>query len=329
MKRYALLCLGLLVLAACRKDDIVICDPGVASAFAEVTAAAPPTQTFTFDLGQPHTLRTSRGTIVRFAANAFVLPDGSPATGTAKLRVRELHTVGEIFLAGLHTNLPSYRNQLLVSAGEFNLQAWQGTVRLRWRPVGVATAIPGPSLSSPVPRAGVDTVAAMFLWNLPVAASGVGAPSPAADSSGWRPVRQGTQSTWNPLLQSGGYYTALLPLDSISWINFDQYWQPTSSAVWSSANVQVPGGATETRVYVQPLGYTSLSRTFPVANSVAAPLWTARFPNGTPVQVIVLQARDGKLYFGTERYTWQAGLLMTPPLQELTAAEIVQRVRQL
>ena len=121
----------------------------------------------------------------------------------------------------------------------------------------------------------------------------------------------------------------MLPLDSISWLNFDQYWQPNTSAVWSSAQVQVPGGATETRVYLRPVGYTSLSRTFPVANSASSPLWTARLPNGTDVQVIVLQAREGKLYFGTGRYVWQADLLMTPALQELSAAEIVQRSRQL
>ena len=129
MKRYVLLCLGLLLLAACRKDDLVICYPTATAAFADITAAAPPTQSFAFNLGQPQTLRTTRGTIIRFAANAFVLPDGSPATGNATLRVRELHTVGDIFLAGMHTNLSRFSNQLLVSAGEFNLQAWQGNTR--------------------------------------------------------------------------------------------------------------------------------------------------------------------------------------------------------
>ena len=326
MKRFALVCLTLGLLTACRKDDVIVCVFPTPTALADVMVAAPPVQTFTFALNQPQSLRTSRGTVIAFGPNSLVLPDGSLATGTATLRVRELHSVGDIVLAGLHTNLANNTRQLLVSAGEFNVQLWQGTTRLRWKTLTTTSSSPLATLTAPVPQAGLDTTR-MFLWNLPFGPTAAAVRPALADSVGWQPVRQGGQNNWNPLLQNNGFYTATLPLDTISWLNFDQYWRPGSPAVWTWAEVRVPAGALETRVYIRPVGYTSLCRTFGTANDPTR--WRNHFPEGTDVQAIVLQAREGRLYFGTQRYRWQGGQVVEPTLQALSAAEIVQRIQQL
>ncbi|GAB3863828.1 hypothetical protein GCM10028824_00570 [Hymenobacter segetis] len=330
MKHFAWVCLGVALLAACRKDDVVICDPVATPAtFADLRAAAPAVQTFTFALGQAQSLRTAGGATVSFPANAFVLPDGSVAAGSATLRVRELHSVGDMVLAGLHTNVAFQNTGLLVSAGEFNVQAWLGSTRLQWKRAVGAAAIQ-PTLATPVPTSGLDTTR-MLLWKLPFAANGA-VPVVADSASGWQPGRlqnqgQGQgQSSWLPLPATSGLYTAVLPLDSISWINFDQYWRPASNAAWTWGQVRVPAGASETRVYLRPAGYTSLCRTFATADPT---LWQNHFPDGTDVQAIVVQIRDGQFYFGTQRYTWRLGQAMAPTLEALSAAEVVRRIRLL
>lgn len=327
MKHFAFLCLGVALLAACNKEDDVIICPPAAVTFADLRAAAPAVQTISFDLGQAQSLHTAGGAVLAFPANAFVLPTGSVATGQGTLRLRELHSVGDIVLAGLHTDAYQHTG-LLVSAGEFNVQVWQGSTRLQWlQPVSASVPRIQPTLATPVPATGLDTTK-MFLWKLPIAANGV-LPVVADSVNGWQRglLPNGTQGPiWPVLRPTGGIYTAVLPLDSISWINFDQYWRSVSGAVWSWNQVRVPSGASETRVYFRPAGYTSVCRSFATNDPT---LWQNHFPNGTDVQAIVVQIRDGQFYFGTQRYNWQANLVMTPTLQALSAAEVVQRIRQL
>ncbi|WP_210517511.1 hypothetical protein [Hymenobacter terricola] len=328
MKRFFPLLLGAGWLLGCQNDTLLFVSPtSVTELNSLLLPNAPAVQTFGFTLSQPQTLHTAAGATLSFPANAFVLPNGSVATGRAELRVRELRSVGDMVLAGLNTNVALAANRLLVSAGEVNLQVWQGSTRLRWKPaLATGPAPAGPSLAFPVPTGGLDTTR-MFLWNLPVA--GNPAAAPADSMAGWQPALLTGQSAWSPLLQANGFYTAALPLDTISWINFDQYWRPAAgpAARWTWAQVRVPAGATETRVFLRPAGYTSLCRTFGTPGDPT--LWSNHFPEGTDVQAIVLQARDGQLYFGTQRYTWQQNAVMAPPLQALSAADIVQRIRQL
>ncbi|MDO7848058.1 hypothetical protein Q5H92_16960 [Hymenobacter sp. M29] len=327
MKRISLLSVATVLLASsCRQEDLVIYTPTATSLAAANGRYAPPVQTFTLNLGQAQTLRTNGGATISFKANSLVLPNNALATGTATLRVRELHSVGDLLLAGMHTDVAYFNNQLLVSAGEYNVQAWQGSTRLRWSSQFVGTAAPAAgltTLSAPVPTAGLDTTR-MFLWALPLAPNaGVRA---AADSVGWQPALQGGQSQWAAVRANGGYYNVNFPLDTISWLNFDQYWRPANNSNWTWAQVRVPVGATETRVYLRPVGYTSLSRTFATADPT---LWRNHLPEGTDTQVIVQQLRDGQLYFGTARYVWRQNSIYTPDLQLRTAAEIAQLMQQL
>jgi hypothetical protein len=50
---------------------------------------------------------------------------------------------------------------------------------------------------------------------------------------------------------------------------------------------------------------------------------------GRAAMAIVLQSRDGKLYFGTQTVTVQANQTMEPQLEELSETEIVRRIRLL
>ncbi|MDQ2769187.1 MAG: hypothetical protein M3Y54_01640 [Bacteroidota bacterium] len=334
MKQYTLLCLGVALLAACSKgDDIINCGPSPnpdlsTGTLAEVRKASPALQTFTFDLGQPQSLRTLRGATVSFGAGVFLLPNGTVATGQAQLRLREIYDVPDMLLADLPTlTYVGFNNRrVLLSGGEFNLQVWQGSIRLRLAGnVAGSSQPPRLVLSSPLPTANPDT-ARMLLWNQP----GVG---PALrDSAGWQLVygpAAGPTSAPIPVPATAGYYAAALPLDSIGYWNIDRIWPAYQSMPSGIINVEVANAttATGTRVYFRPVGLNGLARSVPAYPSPTR--WYSTLPSGVDVVAVVIQERAGHLYFGTQRVTTAAGLVVTPTLEALSVAEIVRRIRLL
>ncbi|MGY3087824.1 hypothetical protein ACVWYF_000850 [Hymenobacter sp. UYAg731] len=329
MKHFACICLGVALLAACRKDDdVVVCTAAATPAtFADLRAAAPAVQTFTFDLAQAQSLRTRAGATLAFGPNAYLLPNGNVATGPAQLRVREIYTVPDMVLANLPTTAASLR-QVLISGGEFDIQVWQGSTRLRLSQVSATGVIQRLSLTSPRPTAGLDATSPMLLWQQPMS-SFAGTPR---DSSGWQLQRD----TTNVIVGSTpvgpgptGYYHATIPLDSLSLWNLDQFWHAYSASSTGPIEVEVPftSTTTGTRVYCRPVGYNGLARCD--ASSASPTRWNSSLPYGVEVIAIVLQERDGLLYYGTQRLTTAAGTVVTPTLEALSAAEIVQRIRQL
>ena len=318
MKRLSLLVLGAGWLLGCQKDDILFIESDAASSLTQLGRNhAPARQTFAFALNQPQTLRTAGGATLSFPANAFRLPDGQTlATGQAELRVREIYAVPDMLLANMPTTAAN--GEHLISGGEFTIQAWQGTTRLRLTTPGLAAGSGGGlRLTSPVPPAGLDTTR-MQLWQLPPRAFAAAAP----DSSGWTVTGP---RTWLAAA-ANGRYTVTLPLDSIGSWNIDQFWHAYQNNGTVGVSVEVPGGASETRVYFRPVGYNGLARCV----ATAAPTrWASNLPLGAAVVAVVLQVRGTQLYYGTQPVTTQANQVVQPQLEALSEAEIVRRIRLL
>ena len=318
MKHILLTLLGAGLLLACQKNDLLLVptDSG-ASLAATLRAAAPATQTFAFALGQPQALRTAAGATLSFTANAFRLPNGQTlATGQAALRVREIYTVPDMLLADIPTTADN--GQHLISGGVFSIQAWQGGTRLRLASTPApAGALGGLTLNSPVPPAGLDTTR-MELWQQPARTFAPAGP----DSAGWRRAAPG-RPTW--VAAAAGRYTVALPLDSIALWNIDQFWHAYRNGAVTTA-VEVPAGATDTRVYFRPVGFNGLAR---AVATPSATRWSCRLPLGAPVVAVVVQIRGGQLYYGTQAVTTQANQVVQPPLEALTEAEIIRRIRRL
>jgi hypothetical protein len=333
MKQLAFLCLGMALLAACSKDDVVICDPALtaSAAFSNFRIAAPAFQRFSVNLDQAQSFRTRAGATVAFGPNAFVLPNGNVATGQAELRVREIYSVPDMVLADMPTTTQSSR-QMLVSGGEFNFQVWQGSARLRMSPISSTGAINRLSLTSPVPTAGLDTTR-MMLWKQP-ASPLAGTP---ADSSGWQlAFAPNAAAGSSPIMvayttspsTTTAYYSTAIPLDSIGNWNIDQFWSAYRNNPSGNVGVAVPVAAgMSTRVYFRPVGYNGLARGFQSAAS--ATFWLANLPYGADVVAVVLQENNGQLYYGTQRFNTANNIVVTPALQALSAADIIQRIRQL
>lgn len=324
MKHFAILCLGVALLAACRKDDVIDCEPAATADFSDLKTAAPAFQTFTFDLAQAQSIRASGGATVAFGANAYILPNGRVATGQGQLRLREIYTVPDMILTNMPTTA-AYSRQVLISGGEFNIEVWQGTTRLRLAPVSAASVAQRFTLTSPVPTASPDTTQ-MLLWQQPASSSAV----IIRDSSGWLLATNSNSPASAPIRvpATAGYYTAALPLDSISNWNIDKLWQAYQNKPAGIIGVEVPGvAAAVTRVFFRPVGLNGMARGF--LNYGSLTRWNCYLPYGIDVIAVILQERGGQLYYGSQRLTTAANTVVTPTLEALSAAEIVRRIRLL
>ena len=311
MYRSLFLLLGItaLLAASCRKDDSISCAPQVVPE--PLTLAqfrqrhAVPVQTFGLQLGQSQTLTTSGGAQLTFPANGLLLPDGSVATGTAQVLVREIYTVPDMLLSNVPTGSPRQQGGLLISGGEFNIRVFQGSTRLRLSSQYTL------ALQSPIPA--LQDTTRQYVWQGTVL---------PPDTMLWR---QNTAAT--NVAQQGPNYFSQLPLDSIGWWNIDQLHGAYASRPLVSLSVRIPT-ADESLVFLRPVGYNGLYYLYKNGNGLSTD-WYGVVPSNTLVEVLVLQAKNGQLYYGTQRITIQQTSLVEPAVTAVSEAEAVRLIRLL
>lgn len=311
-----------LLLASCRKDDLIDCYPAATSVtvpassvsnlslaeFSRRNGAA--VQTFSVVLGaQAQTVTSAGGATITLPASGFLPPNGTAASGAAVLKLREIYTVPDMVLTNMPTNQSGRPGELLISGGEFNIQVYSNSQRLQLAPSSAVT------VQSPIP-ANQDTTR-QYVWRRP-------APPTSApfDTTGWRRVSQ------QQVQQLPGFYRATLAFDSLGWCNIDQYWQRYSNSSRTSLLVNTSAnGLSDTRVFLRPVGFNGLGRLYP-ANSSGSQ-WAQSMPLGSEVVVAVLQSIGGQLYYGTQRLVVQANTTVTPRLTPASEADAVRLIRQL
>ena len=298
---------ALLLAAGCRKDDLVNCAPTGTTTLADFSRHnSVATQPFALTLGASQTIVTMGGASLTFPANAFLLPTGGVATGVAQVRVREIYTVPDMVLADIPTNVVR-RGDMLVSGGEFNIQVWQNSTRLRLAP-GQTVAV-----QSPIP-ANQDTTP-QLVWQQPTNVM-------TSDSAGWQLVAAPAVQTLPSL------YRSALPLDSIGWWNIDQFWHAYANAGLAQVTITTTATAAgATRVYLRPVGYNGLLKLWPT--TLAGTNWQKSAPAGADMIAVVLQSINGQLYYGTQRITISNGLTINPTVSAVSEAEAVRLIRQL
>lgn len=309
---------GLLLAAGCRKDDVVECAPATTTSALDgfTQRNGVPVQTFSLPLGLvgtfPQTVTTSGGAVITFPTTSFLLPNGTMATGIAQVRVREIYSVPNMILSNMPTQEAGSR-RLLVSGGEFSIQVWQNGSRLR-----LAAGTPRVVVNS-IPPAGTGT-GQMLVWQQ-LATS-------IKDSAAWS--RPTTLDTVRTVSTTAPVYSMPIPLDSVSWWNIDRVWQLYQNATMGTVVVRVPalptGSSNSTVVFMRPVGYNSVGKLYPSASSVT---WSAQLPVGVNMVAIVLQSVNGQLYYGTQPFAAQNGLILTPSLTAVSEADAVRLIKQL
>lgn len=322
---------GLLLVAGCRKDDVVDCapapTPAPTSALDDFTRRnGVPVQTFVLGLSSiistfPQVVTTSGGANILLPANGFLLPNGSMATGTAEARIREIYSVPDMVLSNMPTTQGGSR-KLLISGGEFSIQVWLNGVRLRLAP-GARVVV-----RSPVPAGAAGGL--QKLWQQP-------ATRLLGDSAGWIPPTPIAPSGFpSPsdtirIVSTPPVYQTPIPLDSVSWWNIDRLWSIYQTAPVGLITVQVPtipaGSTGSTRVFLRATGLNGLARLYPTNSAQTS--WSASMPAGASMVAVVLQSVNSQLYFGAQSITTQSGLVVTPALTAVSEADAVRLIRLL
>ncbi len=296
---------GLLLVAGCRKDDLVDCAPATSPLTDFSRRNSVPAQLFTLALGTGQTITTAKGATFTFPANGLLLPTGSVATGSAQVRIREIYTVPDMVLADMPTDMVR-RGNMLVSGGEFNIQVWQNTSRLRLASAQtVAVQSPAPADQDATPQ---------LVWRQ-------SADVIASDSAGWQWAAAAVQML-------PGLYQTALPLDSIGWWHLGQFWRAYGNANSTLVTVKTPiSTAGATRVYLRPIGYNGLLKLWPTTQP--GTVWQNYAPIGTEMLAIVLQSVNGQLYYGTQRLTISSGVTISPVVSAVSEADAIRLIRQL
>ncbi|MBJ6143958.1 hypothetical protein [Hymenobacter sp. BT559] len=312
---------GLLLAAGCRKDDLVDCTPATSNLSLQefIKRNGVPVQTFTLTLGPNsgnQTLTTNAGATITFPGSRFILPNGTAASGSAQVRVREIYSVPDMLLSNMPTQVIGTR-QLLISGGEFSIQVWQNGTRLRLAAGSSRIVV---NSIAPVGAASGQQLVWQQLAN------------PTPDSAAWS--RPGTLDTVRTNTFPNGVapvYSMPISLDSVSWWNIDRLWSLYQSAPVRTITVQVPAipaaSTGSTQVFIRVTGLNGLARLYP--SNTAKTNWVAQLPTGANMVVAVLQSVNGQLYFGSQPLTTQNGLVITPTLTAVSEADAVRLIKQL
>lgn len=210
---------GILFAVSCKKDipdtentypGLNVSNGALDNFFAQ---HAPTIQQFTMNAASGGYFTASGGATVYFPAGALAYQNGQPVTGNVTISIQEVYNRRDMILAGAYTTsngLP------LVSGGEINVTAYQGTLKLK--------LMTSNSVMVTMP-AGTSTPATMYEFRAPM----------FNEDRDFIPVNpnQAMQTT----LDSAGSWVYSFALDSLDWTNCDQY---MSMAGPTEFNIPVP-----------------------------------------------------------------------------------------
>jgi hypothetical protein len=315
--RYAAL-LALPFLASCEKGlDTIICEDG-SSTGPVVQPQAPDSlsalsrrfgavrQILTYDPSQQNKLTGQKGTIITIPANAFVQPNGAPVTQPMNLVLREVYSKGDMVM----TRTPTSSNgRLLESAGEIYLRPLDTLLRLapqtqiQFQTARVANLASPDSMRLFTGTSG----GSCFDWQLSFDPRS----SLAPNASGYTGIISST------LFNTG-----------IGWFNCDRFVlnvnpQPVVIDV-AGSNID-PKTNTMAFVVFRSLNGTLQACTFSGPNTFTS----SRAPGGSAISAVVIRYLDGKIYYGRQDGTVEAGIRFSPVMREISLLEFLTNLKTL
>lgn len=144
----------IVLISACKKDDPPTgTSPVITSQFSDIREflenEAPQTQTFAVNAQFPVAIRTEYGSTIKFSPNAFQDAQGNIVTGNIDVQVTEYMNRAEMILGAKPT---MSNGEILISGGQFNIEAFQNGVELEASPqysleMSVPTNDPDPQMT--------------------------------------------------------------------------------------------------------------------------------------------------------------------------------------
>jgi len=277
--------------AACRKDNVP--NETVKLSLNDFNAKyAVPTQSFSGVAGTAFSITGVKGIKIDFPANTFLDAAGNPVTGNVKLTLKEVMSKRDILFSGKMTES---NKQLLVSGGEFQILAFQGTQALKLNPV-VDVQVKVPTTLSTAP---MD----LFTFG-----------GTTASDSTWM-FNQKARITTTP-----SYYQFSLP--GFGWLNCDYFYSNPGSKTTITASPAYAGAAPNIKEQRAYLLFDQLNNviSLPFEATISKhQSYLNSIPLGmTGKLVIISVGMNDQIYFGYSSFTVSSGLHLNVPV---TAAD--------
>jgi len=273
---------------ACKKDRNIDSSAGKLSVTEFNQKYSIPTQNFTGVAGTAFSITGAKGIKVDFPANAFLDANGNPVTGNVKVTLKEVMSKKDILLSGKMTES---NKQILISGGELQILAFQGTQALKLNLASdVIVKVPTTLSTAPMD---------LFTFG-----------GTTVSDSTWM-FNQKARITTTP-----SYYQFSLP--GFGWLNCDYFFSnpdPKTTITASPAYAGASPSIKEQRAYLLFDNINSVI-TLPFEVSVNKhQSYLNSIPLGMTGKLVIISVdMNDKIYFGNVSFTVTSGLHLNVPV---------------
>jgi hypothetical protein len=299
------------LLVSCKKDEPT--PPPAATSdlsgyFDENRDAA--IQTFSINASSANQFTGSNGVIVTVPANAFTYANGAPVTGTITMSLIEILDQSSMILMGMPT---TSNGEILVSGGQINLTAAQGSIPVYLTNGDVSVMVPTSNFDSQMALfEGIEGSEGDVDWILSIDDS-----TSMQDSLGFVPDSSGGFF--------GGYYYFDWNDSTLGWINCDYFYSSGDPLTSLTADLDAQYNLSNTSVY---LHFTSM-------NSVASLYYdgtnfsSATIPENMQLTVVCISEISGSYYSALVPVTVTPNLVVPITMTATSLADFESAVANL
>ena len=284
------------LLAACKRDKFNNDNPTGLSLSDFNNKFSVPTQSFNGVAGTAFTITGAKGIKLDFPANAFLDANGNLVTGNVRLSLKEVMSKRDLLLSG---KLTESNKQLLISGGEFEILALQGSQLLKLNPAATVN-ISVPTTFSMEP---MD----LFVFT-----------GTTVSDSTWM-LNQKIRVVTNPT-----YYQFSLP--NFGWVNCDYFYSNPNPKTTITASPAYTGSLPNIKDQRAYLIFDNIN------NVIGLPFeltinkhqsYLNSMPIGLTGQLVIISVdMNDKIYFGHTNFTISSGLHVNVPVSLATQTDI-------
>ncbi|HTF04476.1 MAG TPA: hypothetical protein VK826_10635 [Bacteroidia bacterium] len=277
---------GILFIASCSKEE------GLENTYPTSTNSngsldaffvqnAPALQSFTFNVSSGSYFIGAQGTTVTVSPNAFVYQNNFPVTGSVTVYVREVMNKKDMILSGGFT---TSNGRPLVSGGEVNVTAFQGTQELKLASAN-SVNVTIPAGNTPPPN----------MYEFRASSFGI--------ANDFIPVNM--QAPIAVVSDSSGGYSYAFALDSLHWSNVDQFMNIPGTLTSFSVTVPNIFNSENCMIFITVEGSQFASQIYrfdpAVRSFVSGPYY--KLPEGLDVTFTAIAEINGQFYYASNEVT--------------------------
>lgn len=269
-----------------------------------------PVQSFSGNAGTGFTITGSKGTKLDFPPNAFTDAAGNVIAGTVTVTLKEVLSKKDVLLSGVFTDASG---ELLVSGGEIEVKARQGSNELRINP---ALAAAGTGIAVEVPKVMNDQDMGLFVPKRQQG-GGAGGGQNQQNPDTWTPA------PYYPFGNGPNSYTFNLP--DFTWVNCDRFYNDPNpkTTVTASPAFQDNNQVADMQVILVCKNITTVV-TFPFNYQLQKfESYVNSLPVGLQAELVIIgKDSDGFIQFAAQAITITADMHVNLPIHKATQGEV-------